>query len=125
MAPVRKRPLGTSTRPPPLAAQAPIAERNAAVQSVWPSGFAPYFVTSKVRLGNFVGMMRATMASAWAHGDVLATALCASAVHRSPGSTRPAPARAAVRRNVRRDSSRIGWIYHKVAKWYDHLLSCR
>jgi hypothetical protein len=39
--PGQERPSGTSTRPPPLVAQAPIAFRIAALQFVTPSGFAP------------------------------------------------------------------------------------
>src|SRR5262245_28806021 len=58
IAPVRKVPAGTTTRPPPAALQAAIALRNAAVQSALPSPLAPYEVIAKSLAGNVGGTMR-------------------------------------------------------------------
>src|ERR1051325_10573013 len=56
MGPVKNVPAGTTTRPPPALLQAEIALPKGTVQSALPSPTAPYFVTSKSRLGNVGGL---------------------------------------------------------------------
>ena len=67
MGPVSQRPSGTTTRPPPAAAHAWMATRNAAVQSVVPSPTAPWSVMRTSRSGNVGGMMRARIPGTRAH----------------------------------------------------------
>src|ERR1700748_1763584 len=67
MAPVRNSPSGTTTRPPPLSAQASIARAIASAQSVLPSATAPNFVMTKSRRGNFGAWMRFKIRASSAH----------------------------------------------------------
>src|ERR1017187_3430520 len=72
IAPVKNSPAGTTTRPPPASAQASIVFAIAAVQSVWPSVFAPNLVMTKSRAGNFGGTMRARIPGTCDHSGVSA-----------------------------------------------------
>ncbi|MFD9949169.1 hypothetical protein [Nonomuraea sp. NPDC059022] len=56
-APVRNRPGGTSTRPPPARWHAAMARRKAAVQSVTPSPAAPKAVMSHFLAGKRGGLI--------------------------------------------------------------------
>src|SRR5215213_1698272 len=60
--PVRKVPLGTTTRPPPALLHAWTALRNAAVLSALPSPLAPYEVIAKSRSGKTGGLIRSRIA---------------------------------------------------------------
>lgn len=57
IAPVRKRPSGTTTWPPPARWQAAMAARNAAVFIVRPSPTAPWSVILKLRRGQVAAQM--------------------------------------------------------------------
>src|SRR6516162_2192988 len=74
IAPVRKMPSGTTTRPPPAWEASAIARRKASVQSVLPSGSAPWRMISKSRAGNFGGWIRFRRSGSAAQGSSAAQA---------------------------------------------------
>src|ERR1035441_4201131 len=68
MGPVRNSPAGTTTRPPPAWAQAPMALRMASVQSAWPAA-APNSVIRNWRAGNTGALMRDRISGTRAQPD--------------------------------------------------------
>jgi hypothetical protein len=69
MAPVRKRPAGTSTRPPPAREQASIAAAIDFVLGVAASGLAPNFVMSKMRSAKVGARTFRAMSAAFCHAS--------------------------------------------------------
>src|SRR5690242_9900990 len=93
MAPVRKRPGGTTTRPPPAPWQAAIAAAIAAVASTLPLGSASKSVIGKSAAGKLGRAMPATIAATWSHGSVSARARRQAAVGPSVATSAAEPAR--------------------------------